>query len=160
MLFLTLSAFAAEVSLGLAAPYGIQPGLHLGARFDLNERFVLLPRVVAYTRPGNHRSLLTEVGVGLRGPGEGRYNSTVSLGLGYLVSAQAVTESIDLGTGESTPTRELRHFALPSVRYEVARQGADVDLFAGASVGRAMSVSEVPSAFFMVDVGVRFGGAR
>jgi len=166
---LTASAGGVPVTLGVYAPYGVQPGLRLGTYKSFGERegrwttsWFTGPRIAVFTRPWNHTSALidAELGYWIQRP-DRRFYSAWSLGAGYLASSQVVSESVALSTGASTPERALRSYFAPSLSYELGWSlRPDRAVFCELSFGRKMSGQIEDSALFAVEVGARFGGAR
>lgn len=156
-LLTSLAAHAAPLTIGLYAPYGTQPGLKLGAEIDLPGGLVLAPQAAAFTRLWNHSSGMANLDLGYRRHRGGSRYATISVGAAYLLSAQIVTESIELSTGGYTTTRQLRHYATPTVSYELAWSRPAADPYLKLSVGRKISPQVADSTFFAAEIGLRFG---
>ncbi len=157
-LLTSLAAHAAPpLTIGLYAPYGTQPGLKLGTEIDLPGGLLLAPQVAAFTRPWNHSSGMANLDLSYRRQGRGTRYSTISVGAAYLLSAQIVTESIDLSTGGYTTDRQLRHYATPTLSYELAWSRPVADPYLKLSVGRKISPQVADSTFFAAEIGLRFG---
>ncbi|MFT5681769.1 MAG: hypothetical protein ACI8RZ_002681 [Myxococcota bacterium] len=157
-LLTSLAAHAAPpLTIGFYAPYGVQPGLKLGTEVALPGGLFMAPQIAAFTRLDNHNSAMLNLDVGYRHQGKGARYSAFSVGVAYLLSAQIVTESIDLSTGEYTTTRELRHYAVPTLNYELGWSLPAVDPYLKLSIGRKISPQVEDSMFFAVEIGLRFG---
>jgi hypothetical protein len=165
------------VSLSFFAPYALQPGVRLGVDLSFNEcgsisdrrramrrRLFAGPRLSYLTRPQNHRTVMVGGEFGWESTNLRRgLSSQLSLGVNYMASAQITSVSIDLGTGAATNTRELQHYAVPTVAYRFLDQiGGGPEWFLGAAFGRKLSAAQANSTYFAVEAGIRFrlGGSE
>ena len=150
-----------ELTLGLALPYAVQPGLNLGVGLELSRpsqgvALVLQPRTSIYTRPSNHVSVLLGTDLGLALGVERPVTHTVALGAHYLASSQVESIAVDLSTGGKERTRDLRHHAVPLGRYTLGHQPGDtLGWYASLGFGGRLSPQVVDSVFYQVDLGVR-----
>jgi len=153
-----------DFTLGYYTPYGVQPGVRLASRHRRGDggRLFISPSASIFTRPWNHLSGMLNADIGLWRDRDGRLTHTAwSIGSGYLAAAQVTSESIDLASGEATAERELRHYYLPTVNYELGwGQRSRQSWFGKLSYGRKVSPSVEDSDFFAVELGARFGGRR
>lgn len=155
------------LTLGVMLPYASQPGLDIGAEYTVfapNDRveLVLKPHLAGYVRPGNHVSGMIGTDFGVTVHHRVPVSHTFSVGLDYLVQSQLTSTSVDLGSGERSGTRELRHFALPTGSYTFTHMPAErVGWYLDTSLGHTLSVSEIDKTYISIGAGVRFAlGAR
>jgi hypothetical protein len=168
----SLERAGVPVSLSFYAPYGVQPGVRVGVDHAFGfhgtaldgrgeqgraRYFFAGPRLAYFTRPNLHRDISIGAELGWRTHSRRRRASwTLSLGLAYLGQSQIASRSIDLSTGIGTNTRELRSYALPTVRYAITHEvRPGFGWFVGASLGRKLSREAVASAFLAFELGVR-----
>jgi len=154
---------------GLTAPYGVQPGLSAVATHDIttwegrrrDAAFSVGPRVAGFGRFENHLSGVVgaEASVRWTSPDTGRFVS-LDGGLGYMLSAQVHTVSVDLGSGDLDRSRELQHHFLPTLGVHFGRTQDRVGWYGGVLAGRHISPQTPDSLWMSVEAGVRFGGAR
>ena len=96
-----------------------------------------------------------DAGIRLQRDGRRRY-STLAIGADYLATAQIVSESVDLGTGERTPTRQLQHAVVPTLSAELGWERDGLDVFGRISAGWTIGTDATAYAAF--EIGTRFGG--
>jgi hypothetical protein len=160
------------VRLGAWLPYLVHPGGRATALYELalgeptaaseapgwRSRLIFGPELGVAVRPEVETSILVGglVGWRLQSP-EGSFTHDAAVGLAWLGASQIVSVDIDLGTGEKTPHRELKHQLLPTVHYsfgwEVSqRWGWYLDLGVGQTVS-----SDIPSAlYYAAESGLQF----
>ena len=151
------------LTLGLALPYGTQPGPQLGLGQSLGERFYLQEQLAVTMRPANHVAGLAELELGLNGPSFGRWNSQLGVGLGYELRAQVIGQSVHLGTGASTREFELRHAVIPAVNGRLSWMPSDtLGGYGALGVGRRMPIGREGELYALAELGlvVRLGGAK
>lgn len=162
------------LTIGYHGPYVIQPGLRVGAFFQVQSRAVQLrprkdgtprarteglfaaPHLAVFGRPNNHWSVLVDGEVGWRGLRHGsNLYSAVALGLGYILELQTETIAVDLGSGDQSRSRTDRHYFLPTLNYEFGQEFREhVGWYAQLSAG--YRVGSVPgTVYFALGLGLR-----
>ena len=161
------------LQLGVMAPYGIQPGLRLGARQRVrtwagprSEGALLLGGDVAgYAAPGDHISGLAGVTAGARWQREGGFAVAVEGGLALTADRQRLGARVDLATGALEPEHEWRLWLLPTVTGRLSWRGdRPLGLYTGLAVGPQLGFGRDGALSFTADAGVRIrlgaGGDR
>jgi hypothetical protein len=161
------------ISIGLYAPYFIQPGLRVGSSVSLKswkgdkastsftqaKTLFVNPQIGFFVRPGNHRNLLVSSDVGMKWhKAERPFYKAASIGLGYLNRFQIVSSTIDLSTGEvSGRNRERIDFFLPMANLELGhRPMKSIGWYTKLSYGRNMSAKIENASFFAIETGLNF----
>lgn len=160
------------IFVGYYGPYGIQPGIKVGSQFDLKTRAIakddlitktsdvfISPQLGTFTRPGNHFSLVVNADVGYKIKKlKQKLYVAPSLGFGYLTEFQVLSNTINLATGEvSKKTRDRRGYFLPTVNFEFGQDPRKkIAWYSKFSYGRKMSTRLEDSAFFAVELGLKF----
>ncbi len=161
------------LQVGLFVPYGTQPGARAALPLEFRARtFTRVrrrrrvtrtgslfagPRLGAFVRPAQHWSLTAhgEFGYKLRGHRRGVY-SAFGLGAGYLFEARIVRVRVDLGSGDTDATRELRHGLLPEASYTVGQDFKNRwGWYLRPSVGAKVLPGVGSSLFMALEVGFR-----
>lgn len=159
------------ISIGFYGPYIIQPGIKIGTAFDLKEwkiekeqnlksrKLFVSPQIAAFIRPKNHTSFILNVDVGyIIKKSQSNFYIAPSVGLGYLMTSQILSNTIDLSNGEiNEKDRELRNYFLPTLNFELGKQATEkMGWFTKLSYGRKVSSKIENAAFFALELGVKF----
>jgi hypothetical protein len=148
------------LTIGLVAPYGVQPGVEVGAVVAVAEpgprlRLDVQPRVAVFARPDNHVSARVGAAFGVTVKHATPVAHTFGLGLDYLLQAQVTSWAVDLGTGGRTATRELRHHVLPTGSYTLTHLPSErIGWFFDLDVGHAALPEAVDRLFVSVGLGL------
>lgn len=126
-LFSQSQLFNNNVSLGYLAHMGIQPGIKIGSDFTLKsfnseggyKGLFLSPQLAYFVNPeiNNNFLLNVEFGYKTQKPGKTFY-SAFSIGSGYKLQSYIKSVNVDLGSGDLSQNRELRHYFVPTINYE------------------------------------------
>lgn len=146
-------------TVGLVAPFLTQPGLQLSLETPLSSAFVR-PQLGVWARADEAVTGSVDVELGVRRASEGRMHPAASLGLGYQVESQVVSRSVPLGGEVGVHTRDVRHYAVPTLNGELAFDAGSVQIVPSLAVGRRIRLDRAGETFAMVELGVRFGGGR
>ena len=149
---MSLTAF----TLGLALPYGTQPGVELAVTQSLAPQWFVQEHAVVSFRPSNHMATLIDVRVGRSAQARGRWTPSASVGVGYELRAQVVTRSVGLGTGSGGLTTELQHSLLPTLNGELAWQSQGrIGAYGALTLGRRVRIGAPGEMYYAASVGVR-----
>ncbi len=158
--------------IGLYAPYISQPGGKIATYINLKQwskknpeeenafekanSLYVSPQVGAFVRPGNHNSLLLNADVGFKHLKRSRFFTAYSIGIGYLNTFQIISETIDLGSGETIGTdRERKGYFLPTINFELGKEAKKrIGWYSKLSYGRNVSTKQENSAFFALEFGL------
>ncbi len=157
-----MSPLLLGLELGFIAPYGVQPGLQVGASIGLTERVFVRPQLGVFARPGVHVSGMADLELGLRSRTRASgLSASASLGLGYVAAWNESSQTVHLGSGASSFERSMQHSLIHTVNGELTWLIRD-DLapFLRLSTGPRAELGAETSLFVMAELGLRFGGAR
>lgn len=155
--------------IGYYGAYGIQPGIKVGSVFNLkaweiekgdktkSRHLFISPQIGVFTRPRNHTSLILNTDLGYRiTSGTRNFYLSPSLGFGYLMSNQVLSQTIDLGSGETIgKDKEIRNYFLPTANIEFGGQPKNtIGWYSKFSYGRKISSAIEDSTFFALELGI------
>lgn len=159
------------LSIGLYNPYFIQPGIKIGTAFNLKKweidtsdkiksgSLFASPQMGIFTRLQNHVSYMLNLDLGYNAiNNKRRFYIAPSLGLGYLITDQVLSTTIDLSNGNIVgKDREIRNYFLPTINFEFGKgMNKKIGWFAKLSYGRKISFKIEDSAFFAFELGLKF----
>lgn len=162
------------ISVGYFSNFGFQPGVAIGTSFDLKtwekekaknqgtvtkvRRFFISPQIGFYSRIGQNSNYLLSVEGGYKRQKKGdRRYVAFSAGLGYLLQSQALSFSVNLGTGEhSNKQRQINHFLLPTANVEFGGGiSRTVGWYTKMSLGSKISAKQESQMTLFVGFGVK-----
>lgn len=179
--FLSTNAWAqtsrspTPLSLGFYAPFATQPGVKLGIQYPWLQTSGLFkklngsstqrirntfinPEIAYFTRINSNDNLLINADIGYKVLRTRKnYYSEYSIGLGYLVSWETLSVSVNLGSGDiSDRDIERRSFFLPTINYTIGKHvDRGIGWFSKASFGREISSRE-DAGFFALEIGITY----
>ncbi len=158
------------LNIGLYGPYVIQPGIKVGPAFGLKKwslergsrtkpaSLFVSPQIGVFVRPKNHISYVINGDLGYKmKSGKSNFYMAASAGLGYLMTDQLLSTTIDLGSGDVVgKDRELRNYFLPTINFELGKEAQKkIGWFTKFSYSRKISSKVEDSAFFAVELGLK-----
>ena len=157
------------LSLSYFGEYLIRPGVKVGASFNLGTlagsqarekqwHWRLDPEFATYWRPDVNTNFLINTKGGLvQTSMEGKGASSVSIGLGYLLQSQIISETVSLGSGETEKNRQTRQYFLPTANYAFEKRfSIDWGWFIGYSIGMKISGTRESAMVMFLDCGTRY----
>ncbi len=155
---------------GYYGQYAIQPGGKIGTTISIKEwdksadekkrlhQLFVSPQIGVFGRFNNHVSAVINADIGYRFITKKDLYFSPSVGLGYMVSFQKTSMSVDLGTGKMSNTkREARHYFLPTGNLEVGHEAITKKLgwYLKLTYGGKLFSSVENSGLLAAELGIR-----
>ena len=153
------------INIGLYGAYFTQPGIKVGTEIPLkkwsNKKEITLfvsPQIGGFVRLRNHTSFIVNGDIGYKIKRNKRnFYIAPSIGLGYLLSSQILSQTVDLSNGDIIDKdREVRNYFLPTVNLEFGREKSKIGWYSKLSYGRKVSSKIEDSGFFALEIGIKF----
>ena len=159
------------ITISYFSPFGNHFGARVGTSTDImqwekaSKRGVsplrnlhLKTQLGCFARPDVSQNYLVNTEIGIRRSASGRKSYLAySMGLGYLLSSEVVGGSVNLGTGKFDKEREASSSLLPTFNIELgSNKEKPLTFFYRLFYGRKLAFSGENSAFFGLEVGLRF----
>ncbi|MDP6909073.1 MAG: hypothetical protein QF371_06185, partial [Flavobacteriales bacterium] len=116
------------------------------------------PQVGVFGRPSNHISVIINADIGYRFMTKKDLYLSPSIGLGYMLSMQKTSVSVNLGTGKMSNTeREARHYFVPTGNLEVGHEALAKRLgwYLKFTYGGKLFSSVENAGMFAAELGIR-----
>lgn len=155
-----------QFSLGYWGQAAIQPGLKLGASFDLAEittknkdrsrQLYLSPQLGFYSYSNVNQNYLANVEVGLiSGKVEKGGFSSLGIGFAYLASNETIGGTLSIDDGSFIRQKELNSFFMPSLNYSYGGSiNSRIGWYNKYSLGTKMNASKDSDLVIFVEFGL------